>query len=259
MRDYKISEEFAAHKDAILDIPNQFNDIGEIVQNNRNVIKKITGDMGTVIVKNFLGMYFFNRLGYSLFRRSKASRSYIFSGILKDRGITTPQRVAWINYYSFGLLMRSYYISVNLPDPTLHTVLENWDARDTTLKAKLYHDLAAFTIQLHKLGIYHKDYSLGNILVKQTDKGFDFSLVDLNRILFKKVSFGEGIKNFSTLGLTKEDMNNLVEEYATQSNQPKQESVERYWRYLKRKTFFWKLRKGIRRYTLTPLEQLMKN
>ena len=259
MRDYKISEEFAATREAILDIPNRFNDTGEVIQNSRNVIKRITGQMGTVVVKNFIGMYFFNRLGYSLFRRSKASRSYIYSGILKEKGITTPPRVAWINYYSFGLLMRSYYISVYLQDPTLHTILEDWDPKNASLKTKLYHDLAAFTIKLHKLGIYHKDYSLGNILVKQTDSGFEFGLVDLNRVLFKKINYSEGLRNFSTLGLTKEDMNTLVEEYATQSNQPKAESIEKYWRYLKRKTFFWKLRKGLRRYTLTPLEQLIKN
>ena len=61
-------------------------------------------------------------------------------------------------------------------------------------------DLATFTAHMHDKGILHKDYSPGNILWQRNDDGScRFSLGDINRMHFGKVSMEEGCRNFRRL------------------------------------------------------------
>jgi len=252
---FKVKEEFSALKDFIINLPHSFDRIGLIIQDNRNVIKKITIPQGTFVVKDFRGMYFFNRLAYSLFRQSKAERSYNYSATLNEKGIITPPHVAWINCYTFGLLSKSYFVSLYYSYKTLREVLDE-NKENESYRISLLHHLAAFTRKLHDLGIYHYDYSLGNILVIPTQNSFDFALVDLNRISFKKVSYRKGLWNFTTLGISTEDMNVLIREYAILSKQSPEESIALFWKHKKQTSSLRKFRKDIRRFTLAPLERL---
>ncbi len=59
----------------------------------------------------------------------------------------------------------------------------------------------AFTYNLHKNCVYHKDYSAGNILVFKNDKNeYDFSLVDINRMEFKAIDLELGLDNLQNFG-----------------------------------------------------------
>ncbi len=117
--------------------------------------------------------------------------------------------------------------------------------------------LASFALTLHRLDIYHDDFSLGNILVIENPDCFSFALVDLNRVQFRKVSYRHGIQNFAKLGVPKEDLNMLIQEYARLSHQPIEKSIEAFWSTRKRSDFLRSIRKNIRRYTLTPLEKIV--
>jgi hypothetical protein len=128
---------------------------------------------------------------------------------------------------------------------------------DLTYQNALYRDLAAFTLKLHQANIYHKDYSVGNIMIIPDGDHFQFALVDLNRIKFpKKISFKKALINFTTLGIPADGLNMLVHEYATLSNQSSEAALEIFWRGKKRTLTLRKLRKDLRRHTLTPLEKL---
>ncbi len=258
MISFKVREEYSQLKDFTLSLPDTFNHIGSIIQDNRNIIKKVETSFGTFVVKNFKGMYFFNKLGYSLFRKSKAERAYLYSALLNENNIITPPHVAWLDCYTWGLLTKSYFVSEYFPYKTLKEVLNS--EIDGSYKSSLYHHLAAFTIKLHSAGIYHKDYSLGNILIIPTDKGFDFALVDLNRVLFsRKISFRKGLRNFTTLGISPEDMNMLISEYAKLSGQSPDAALAIFQKEKKRESDMRKLRRSIKRYTVTPLEKIFTN
>lgn len=258
MVSFAVKDEFAELQEFTSSLPERFDRIGEIIQDNRNVIKKVTTNHGIYVVKNFKGMYFLNRLVYSLFRKSKAERSFIYSSILNDKGIETPPPVSWLNCYKWGLLTESYFVSVYHPYQTLQQVLRsNSKINDLTYRTSLYRDLAAFTLKLHKTNIYHRDYSVGNIMIIPDGDHFQFALVDLNRIKFpKRISFQKALRNFTTLGIPTDDMNRLVHEYATLSNQSPEAALEIFWRGKRRTSTLRKLRKDLRRYTLTPLEKL---
>lgn len=252
-----VSPDFSKLRDFTTRLPQTFESQGRVIHNSRNVIRMINTGEGTFVVKHFKGMYFFNKLAYSFFRKSKAARSYLYSQILNERGILTPPHVAWIDCYQLGLLSRSYFVSVYFPYKTLEHVMQYYDIYEPAYKQSLLHYLAAFVFKLHQLKIYHEDLSLGNILVIRTPGGYDFALVDLNRIKFEQVEFRRGLKNFATLRLSKEDMNMLLTEYTRMAGVPRETSIKMFWRFENRKSFIRRLRRKIRRYTITPLEKLL--
>jgi serine/threonine protein kinase len=257
MKTYLVRPEFSQLQQFTETLPDTFDQTGLVIHNSRNVIKKIITDEGTFVVKNFKGMYLFNRLAYSFFRRSKAVRSYLYSGMLNDKGIITPPHVAWIDCYKLGLLTQSYFVSVYFQYETLDQVIQYYDVYDRSYKVSLFRDLAAFALKLHKLGIYHPDFSLGNILVIRSLSGYQFAMVDLNRVKFKKVQYRDALRNFITLRMAEEDQIMLVREYALQANRSAEGSIAAFLKDQDRKMSFRRLRRKIRRYTLTPLEKLL--
>lgn len=258
MRAITVRKEFSALRDFTTNLPQTFEREGLVIHNSRNVIKKIVTNQGTLVVKNFAGMYFFNRLAYSLFRKSKAARSYQYSAILNDKGIKTPPHVGWIDCYSMGLLTRSYFVSVFYPYRTLDEMIRYYDIFDPSLNEGLIEALAVFIQSLHLKGIYHEDLSVGNILVIRNLNGYDFALVDLNRIKFRHVTTEDGIKNFATLLIREDHMNALIRKYAKLRGQDAADVIASFWSYKKRKSQIRRLRKSVRRYTLTPLESLFR-
>lgn len=256
MKAITVRPEFSALKDFTTSLPETFDEIGSVIHNSRNCIKKVDTNQGTYVVKDFKGMYFFNRLAYSLFRKSKAARSYTYSALLNDHGIMTPPHVAWIDCYTLGLLTRSYFVSVYYPYQTLEQAIQYYDIYDPSYKKKLFHDVAAFALKLHELGIYHEDFSLGNILVIPTTSGYAFALVDLNRIKFHKVDFDKGLRNFITLRALPDDVNTVISEYATLCGRPIKASIDLFWKYEQRKMSLRRRRRRFRGYTIGRLEQI---
>lgn len=254
MTSYTVREGFADLRDFTTNLPRTFDHCGVVIHNSRNVIKKIDTGGRLYVVKNFKGMYFFNRLAYSLFRPSKAVRSYNYSALLNQKGISTPPHVAWIDCYTLGFLTRSYFVSVYSPNETLGQYIRHSINGTESL---LLRQLAAFILKLHRLGIYHEDLSLGNILVNKTNNGYDFALVDLNRIKFGRITYHKGLRNFGTLRMDPVERNSLIREYAKLSRQDPEKSIQAFAKYEKRKSFLRRLRRKIRGYTVTPLENLL--
>lgn len=257
MISYKIGNEFAELKDFTINLPHTFDRMGLVIENKRNVVKKVITSHGTFVIKYFKGMYFFNRLAYSFFRKSKAVRSYLYSRVLNDKGIVTPAPVAWINCYKLGLLTDSYFVSVYYPHKTLREVLESFRRDDDRRKIQLLHDLAAFCVRMHMTGAYHDDFSVGNILVDQTENGYEFALVDLNRVKFQEISYARGLRSFAKLNIPGDDLNRLITEYAMLSGESSWHSTELFWKHRKQASALRRFRKKVRYYTLKPIEEML--
>lgn len=258
MRSITVRDDFSSIRDFTEHLPTTFDREGLIIHNSRNVIKKIDTKHGTFVVKNFAGMYFFNRLAYSLFRKSKAVRSYEYSAILNQKGIMTPPHVAWLDCYSMGLLTRSYFVSVFNPNRTLEQMIQQFNAESPSRKTGLIRSLAQFIRELHLKEIYHEDLSIGNILVIPTANGYSFALVDLNRIKFRPVSFRNALRNFTTLLLSVDDMNKLIAEYSSLAGEDNMKARRLFWRYKNRKAMLRRWRRTLRKYTLTQIEKIFK-
>lgn len=244
---YKIRDKYAHLETFTADLPKTFDGMEGVLRDYRNVIKIVDIEGVKLVIKNFRGMYFFNRLAYSLFRKSKAVRSYEYSVRLQNNGIRTPEHVSWLNSYKAGLLTESFFVSVFCAWPTLEQLMKTFNESDER-QVRILRELARFAHRLHGLGIYHRDFSAGNILVDERNGQVEFALLDLNRVRFGKVR--SGVRNFSTLQLPPTAMELLLRAYAGESGDNPDALVHGFRRYSQRKSSLRKFRKTLRRNTL---------
>jgi tRNA A-37 threonylcarbamoyl transferase component Bud32 len=177
----------------------------------RNELKIIELDGVKTVVKSFKVPHFLNRIIYTYLRKSKAYKSYHYALRLEELGISTPAPIALIECFESGLLADSYFISEYFDyDFTIRTpLLEPLEDREEIFRA-----FAAYTYELHQKGVWHLDYSPGNILIKRSDQGYQFSIVDINRMEFRPISALEGCENFNKLWASDEELEIMGREYA---------------------------------------------
>lgn len=189
-----LNSKYPLFKELLLNIKEHFTNSDESIHKARNELKIIEySDMSTV-VKAFRVPNILNQFVYSYFRDSKAKKSYDYS--LKINGFT-PEPIGYIEFYSFGLLKESFFISQKFDyDFTIREPLldKDFDERENIFKA-----FARFTCELHESGIYHNDYSPGNILIKKEADDYIFKIVDINRMKFFDLDQESRAKNFSKL------------------------------------------------------------
>lgn len=193
------------------DIPALFDAQGTTIHKARNELKVMELKGIDCVVKAFRIPNIINQFAYAYIRGSKARKSYQNAVKLKELDVTTPEPIAFIEYYDSGLLQKSFFLSRHLAyDFTLADVRDD-DPED---KVAILEAFAAFTYEIHKKGVWHVDYSGGNILVSKQEETYQFSLVDINRMEFKTVTGYEGLENFNKLWLQEEDLKSIAKAYA---------------------------------------------
>ena len=210
---FKIDEKFIILKKELLNIKDKFNTSSNTIHKARNELKIIDYDEISTVVKSFKIPHIINQVVYSFFRDSKAKKSYEYS--LKI-GEFTPLPIGFIEFYRFGLLKDSYFISENFKyDFTIREPLleSDFEDRDEVFKA-----FSRFTLELHNNNIYHNDYSPGNILIQKTKDGFVFKIVDINRMKFYELSQDDRARNFSKLWADDEILEIMAKEYVKNFN-----------------------------------------
>ena len=200
-------------------IPEHFESLTEVLYKDRNVIKADKISNVEVVIKSFHRNYLSNRIRYTFFHPSKAKRAFDNGMELIKRGFLTPDPVAFIERFEYGLMNESFFIC-------LRSDFTKLEFHFTSGGEQLMKDLAKYTFNLHESGIYHMDYSNGNILCKKDGDHYQFSLVDNNRMTFGEFSYQRRLKNFRLLGLSHEHLVIVAGEYARLENRDPQEAVE---------------------------------
>lgn len=198
-------------KESFENIQSIFSQDNHSIHKARNELKIIELAGVKTVVKSFKIPHLINRIVYTFFRRSKAYKSYHNALRLQELAISTPQPIALIEFFSSGLLADSYFISEWFDYHfTIRTpLLEPLEDREAIFTA-----FAAYTYDLHQKGVWHLDYSPGNILIKRTDSGYQFSIVDINRMTFKTITPVEGCENFNKLWAFDDELEIMAREYA---------------------------------------------
>ena len=148
---------------------------GQIIDARRNILRVTDG----VVVKQFRTPDLFHGICYGLFVPSKARRSY--ENALRMEGLT-PTPIAYREVREFGILRESWY-ACRLSE-CKHTFKELIDNPAFPHRAQILRAVGRFTALLRQRGIWHRDYSQGNILFN--DDGSHIEVVDLNRIRWRK-------------------------------------------------------------------------
>lgn len=208
---YEYQNDYQFLKSSFESIREIFIDDDHSIHKARNELKIIELAGVKTVVKSFKIPHLINRIVYTFFRRSKAYKSYHNALRLQELAISTPQPIALIEFFSSGLLANSYFISEWFDyDFTIRTpLLEPLEDREAIFTA-----FAAYTYDLHQKGVWHLDYSPGNILIKRTDSGYQFSIVDINRMTFKTITPIEGCENFNKLWAFDDELEIMAREYA---------------------------------------------
>jgi len=210
-----IHPEFLHQAEEINQIIENFNTGGQMfVDGTRNKIKLF--DLGnlTVNVKSFKVPNFINKLVYRTFRKSKARRSYEFANILLEKGIGTPQPIAYFEHFTAFTLQDSYYISAQMEtELTFRQLIEIPDYPD---HENILRQFTRFTFELHEKGVEFLDNTPGNTLIKKIgEEQYAFFLVDLNRMKFhNNMSFAQRIENMAKLTPETRLITVMSDEYA---------------------------------------------
>lgn len=251
---YISSPSFKSIEDKILLCISDFKTTGKLFgDGKRNVIKLFELEGMTMNIKSFKIPNLINKIAYRYFRKSKARRSFEFATLLLEKGIGTPQPIAYLENYDWIGLKDSYYASEHLQcDLTYRELVEIPTYPD---HENILRQFTRFSYSLHQKGIEFKDHSPGNTLIKKNDRGdYDFFLVDLNRMSFhEKMSFDQRMNNLRRLTPEKDMVAVMSNEYAKLSGESEDLIFETLWKYtadfqekfhrkkrLKKKLKFWK-------------------
>lgn len=251
---FKINPIFEDYTVSILDKVKRFSSTGLLFGNGgRNTIKLFDLNDITINIKSFKIPNSINKVAYRYFRKSKARRSYEYATILLEKGIGTPQPMAFLENFNVFGLRDSYYVSEHLDaDLTYRELVEVPDYPDHD---KILRQFTRFSYELHQKGIEFLDHSPGNTLIKKSDNGnYEFFLVDLNRMEFHdSMSFEMRMKNLCRLTPVKEMVAVMSNEYSKLYSESEEKIFETLWKYttdfqekfyrkkrLKKKLKFWK-------------------
>lgn len=196
-------------REAIAAIPDTIAATGEVIYDARNTIYRAHIGGVDLTVKSFHVPAPLNRFVYTFLRPGKARRSYDNAMRLQALSIGTPEPIAYMEEYRGGLIARSYYVCRMFEGQNIR----HWETDVDDYKSML-RAFAAFTLDLHRKGVLHKDYSPGNILFQRdTDGNYRFALVDINRMKFDVHDRRRLFRNFRCLNIDSEEETARVARY----------------------------------------------
>jgi len=195
------------YRPLVEEIEKYFSKSSVILQDERNTIKEVDFNNEKLVVKAYKKPNIVNSLIYTFLLKSKAQRAYEYGLRISE---FTPKVVAKIEYFQ-PFLTKSYLIcdkfdaEFNLQKPLFYNHPD---------KKEIFSQFAGFVYKLHQGDIVHRDLSPGNILIKKNDKKYEFKIIDINRMTFKKPSFEQRAKNFDKLWAHDTDLDLMLRAYA---------------------------------------------
>lgn len=194
-------------------IPEVYDQEGLLVYDQRNQVRIFKKGGEKIVVKRFHRSYIYQRFDYTFRRPSKAKRAYTFGLKLLELGISTPEPIACIEEYKWGLFRRGYLVSAYCGDPDARILRDEWDSHDDLINA-----LAHFFVEMHQKGFLHGDTNLSNFLYRKDDSsptGYHITTIDINRSHFvENPSKEDCLKSLMRVTHVRPAMKKIVKRYA---------------------------------------------
>ena len=163
--------------DFIAQLPDFFSNNGTVIHNARNQIRVFEVNGRKINVKKFCIPPIVNRVLYSLgWRTPKALTTYRNAQEILKRGFHTPAPYGYRIERKGGLINFSYFVS--------EQVTGMRQIREGGNDPALIKAVAKYTADMHAKGLFHRDFTPGNILYHVENGEHHFMLVDINRFRF---------------------------------------------------------------------------
>lgn len=177
---------------------------GLIIHAKRNTLRNHNG----FISKQFATPPLWRGIIYGWFLRSKAQRSYEYAKRIEG---LTPHPVAYREIRYCGILRQSWYVCQESEcQYTFNDLIHNQSFPN---RQHILQSIGRFTAELYQRGIYHQDYSGGNILFNKD--GSKIEIIDLNRIRFyHKMPLKKGLQLFERLNIDKDALMTMGSAFA---------------------------------------------
>ncbi len=230
----------------LTNIRDYFKESDNSIHKARNEIKILDYENRKLVVKAFKIPHFINKIVYNFFRDSKAKRSYENSVKLVNLGINTPTPIGYIEFNSFLFFKDSYYVCEYYNyDFEIRAVF-----KDDTFenKEEIIKQFIEFTFDLHNKGVYHIDYSPGNILVKKVEDKYEFYIVDVNRMKFLDFDLDLRMKSMMKLTSNREYNKMIMSYYAKVSGLALDDVTSKFTHYLREQEKYLENKKKIKSY-----------
>ena len=210
----KISPEYERYREKIEDIVIEGMPKGaEIIYHGRNILYRTMLGDEPVIVKQFRIPNIINAFAYTTVRTSKALRSYENSEKMRELGFSAPKPIAYGENISGIKLVESCYICEEIKGAT---EMRNWEENPDC--ENLVRTLAREMVRLHEAGVWHKDFSPGNVLYTgNAREGYKFHYVDLNRMKFGVHDTKKLYRMFRSMNLNPDETRRLGRLYGEEA------------------------------------------
>ncbi|MCM1067888.1 MAG: lipopolysaccharide kinase InaA family protein [Muribaculaceae bacterium] len=183
----------------------------------RNVVA-VTAD-GKLCIKQYREPGLIKGAIYRHLRAPKARRAYENALRLRELGVSTPEPVGAVLISDLACLGRSYYVCRYVSGASELRGVERRADFPAIARA-----LAQFMLDMHRKGVYMKDFTMGNILFRQVRGAYSFTLVDINRMDFGVTDRELLLTNFKALLDTPEGVHRVACEYAALAGEPDPEA-----------------------------------
>ena len=218
-----LNENYLNFKKILLNIKSLFLQNTKTIHLARNELKIIELEGISTVVKAFRVPNFLNQFVYAYLRKSKAYKAFHNASRLQKLGVNTPEAIGYIEFFRMGLLKESFFISSEFSyEFTIAHIRDD----QPLYKEKVLEDFAEFSYFVHSKGVWHSDYSGGNILIKKEGEKYIFSLVDINRMKFISINEYEGLENFNKLWFNEEDLKTIAKKYAQIANLDEERAIK---------------------------------
>lgn len=189
-----------------------FDKEGKEIHRDRNVLRILRHEGLVLCVKRYGPTSLTNSLAQRIYKDSKGKKAYFNPMHLRERGIDSPEPVAFVKYNKGILRTTTYFVCLyshyryNMNDVA---------TLDSDEKKLVTENFARFAARLHKNGFLHRDFSSSNILYDFINGRYRFTLIDTNSIRSgRPIHIERGCANLAKLSGDDEFFKILAQHYA---------------------------------------------
>ena len=211
---YIINPSYESLTDFVEKVPQKFDREGMLIHDSYNTVRIFKVDGDQIVVKRFRRTRRIpKRFAYTFVRPSRAKRAYNNALKLKELNISTPEPIACIEEYHFGLFRQGYTVYAYCGDSDARILRDEPEGHDDLINA-----VAHFLVNMHEKGFFHGDTNLSNFLYrkdKTSPTGYHITTIGITHSLFvDNPSREDCIRNLMRLTHIRPTLKKIIGRYA---------------------------------------------